>query len=144
MKSRPLSVRTVTRTLVACASLDENRPPPHEQSRRVFVSYARADGEAFAREIVVGLRAEGLDVWMDRRDLYGGRGWWRQIAGAIGNAHHLVSVVTSAALDSEIVGREWRLARSNGVCVLPVRGDPELDFSALPQWMSAMHFYTLD
>ena len=123
--------------------MEENRPTRHEQSR-ALVSYARRDGEALACGIVDGLRREGLDVWMDRRDLYGGRNWWRQIAGAIGNADYLVSIVTSGALDSEVVEREWRLARTNGVCVLPVRGGPELDFTALPRWMSVMHFYTLD
>ena len=35
-------------------------------------------------------------------------------------------------------------ARSDGVCVYPVKGEPDLDFNSLPHWMRSAHFYDLD
>ena len=118
---------------------------PEEGRRRgVFVSYARSDGEAFARKLVHDLEAEGLEVWMDRLEMYGGRGWQQQIVDAIGQAAFLVLVMTPGVLASEVAAWEWRLARREGVCVFPVRADPQLDFTALPRWMSDLHWYTLE
>jgi WD40 repeat protein len=124
--------------------MDGDRMPGEGQRRGVFVSYARSDGEAFARKLVRDLEAEGLEVWMDRLEMYGGRGWQQQIVDAIGQAAFMVLVMTPEALTSEVVAWEWRLARREGVCVFPVRVDPQSDFTALPRWMSGMHWYTLD
>src|SRR6188508_1831575 len=52
--------------------------------------------------------------------------------------------MTSAALRSETVRREWRYARQQGRCVVPVIGTKSLDFSDLPRWMASAHFYDLD
>ena len=45
---------------------------------------------------------------------------------------------------SEMVRKEWRYARQQGVCVYPVKGVPDLDFNSLPHWMRSAHFYDLD
>jgi hypothetical protein len=43
----------------------------------IFISYARSDGENFAREIHERLETENLTCWRDRLDLEGGENFWR-------------------------------------------------------------------
>jgi hypothetical protein len=107
---------------------------------RVFVSYARQDGQDFARNLRHRLADVGLAVWHDRSSLEGGKDWWDQIDEALNQVEHMVLVMTPAALQSEIVRKEWRLARQRAVCVIPVFGVPQLDLTSLPRWMSEVHF----
>ncbi|MGZ5185983.1 MAG: TIR domain-containing protein [Caldimonas sp.] len=110
---------------------------------RVFVSYARRDGEVAARELRERLEAQGIPLWRDREAMEGGRDWWLQITEALDRVEFLVLVMTEAALGSELVRREWRYARQRGVCVYPVTAMPGLDFEVLPRWMRSVHFYDL-
>ena len=52
----------------------------------------------------------------------------------------MVLVMTPGALESEIVRKEWRLARQRGFCVVSVFGAPHLDMWSLPDWMGDTHF----
>jgi WD40 repeat protein len=119
-------------------SADAKREP------RVFLSYARADGEPFATNLRQRLEAEHIPLWQDRVGLEGGRDWWLQITEALDVVEFMVLVMTSAAMQSETVRKEWRYARQQGVCVYPVKGKPDLDFNSLPHWMRSAHFYDLD
>jgi len=113
---------------------------------RIFISYAREDGEEFARKLRRCLVEEhGFSVWQDRTEMQVGDAWWQQIESALRNEHveYLVLVMTPAAMKSEMVPKEWRLARQEGVCVLPVIASPDLDIDSLPPWMSATHFADL-
>lgn len=114
---------------------------------RVFISYARQDGEQVAAALRTRLEREAPEIalWQDRARLEGGVGWWRQIAEALDVVEFLVLVMTPAALASPIARREWQYARQRGVCVYPVKGvgDGELDYGALPTWMSKAHFFDL-
>ena len=56
----------------------------------------------------------------------------------------MVLVMTPAAMRSEMVRKEWSYARQQGVCVYPVKGEPDLDFNSMPHWMRSAHFYDLD
>lgn len=87
--------------------------------------------------------APEIVLWQDRVRLEGGVGWWRQIAEALDVVEFLVLVMTSAALASPVARKEWQYARQRGVCVYPVKGDPdgEIDYSALPKWMAKAHFF---
>jgi len=71
-----------------------------------------------------------------------GEAWWQQIVAALTNEHvkYMVLVATPAAMCSDMVRREWRRARQEGVCVLPVIASPDLDIKSLPHWMRAVHF----
>src|SRR5262245_60106145 len=94
-----------------------------------FISYARADGEAAARALQTRLQAEAPDVpaRLDRLELEGGVGWWKQIEAQLERAEFLILVMTPAALRSENTRREWRSARQQGVCVYPVKAVDDLD-----------------
>ena len=113
---------------------------------KVFISYRRSDGEATAHTLLARLEREApdLDVWMDRGQLQGGRDWWLQIKEAIDSADHLLLVMSEEALESEIVRKEWRYARQQGVCIRPVKATQRLDLGGLPRWMRDMHFYDRD
>jgi WD40 repeat protein len=109
----------------------------------VFISYARKDGEAFATALRTTLSAQGIAVWQDRVGMEGGRDWWLQITDVLDKVDFMVLIMTPRAVESEIVRKEWRYARQNGVCVYPVIAAPNLDFNQLPQWMRKVHFYNL-
>ncbi len=117
-----------------------------QEPPRIFISYARSDGEVFARHLRALLEAEALPLWRDREGMEGGRDWWQQITAAIDQVEFLVLVMTPAATQSALVRREWRYARQRGVSVYPVFGAddaPSLDIRALPHWMRSVHFYDL-
>jgi hypothetical protein len=110
---------------------------------RIFISYAHSDGEGFARLLRRRLVEEyGFAAWQDRTEMQVGEEWWQQIVAALTSEHveYMVLVMTPAAMRSDMVRREWRLARQEGVCVLPVIASPDLDFQILPHWMRAVNF----
>ena len=90
--------------------------------------------------------APDIEAWLDRFEIEGGVGWWKQIDQELDRAEFLLLVMTPAAMDSENTRREWRSARQRGVCVYPIKAasDAELDFTRLPSWMRKSHFYDLD
>src|ERR1700719_2232807 len=91
---------------------------------RIFVSYSRKDGAAFAAKLRKNLVAQDLSVWPDIIALEGGTDWRSQIEDAPKSKvlQHFVLVVTPAALASPVVRREIGLAHQEGKTVLPVRG----------------------
>jgi hypothetical protein len=113
------------------------------ETPRVFISYARSDGELFATDLRQQLLAEHIPLWQDRVGMEGGRDWWQQITEALDQVEFMVLVMTPAAMQSPTVRKEWRYARQQGVCVYPVKGMPDLDFASLPHWMRSAHFYDL-
>src|SRR6266566_1855743 len=111
---------------------------------RVFLSYARTDGEQFATQLRQRLEAEHIPRWQDRVGMEGGKDWWQQITEALDKVEFMVLVMTPATMQSETVRKEWRYARQQGACVYPVKGAPDLDFDSLPHWMRSAHFYDID
>ncbi len=108
---------------------------------RILVSYARRDGAEFSHALSERLAKEhGFTVWHDLSELEGGIDWWRQITDAIRRVEYLILVITPAALESRVVRDEWRFARTQGVCVIPVMGSHALDFANLSGWMRRTHF----
>src|SRR5271165_4565926 len=115
---------------------------------RIFLSYARKDGEEFATRLRNRLQTEQPEIvlWQDRTEMEGGVGWWKQIEEALDQVRFLVIVMTPAAMQSEMTRKEWRYARQRGVNVYPVKGcrEEELDYASLPNWMRKAHFFDLD
>ncbi|MBI5719640.1 MAG: TIR domain-containing protein [Burkholderiales bacterium] len=124
-------------------------PTRTKRNRRAtaFLSYARADGQACARELHkrLGREVPDVEVWFDREGEQGGIGWWRQIAEQLGRADTLLLVMTPKALVSETARKEWRYARQQGAAVCPVFGVPsqELPLAEAPRWMAKAHIYDL-
>ncbi len=109
----------------------------------VFISYARSDGEDFAIWLRQRLTQEEIPLWRDREGMEGGRDWWSQITEALDQVQFMVLVVTPNALKSDVVRKEWRYARQQGVQVYPIKAAPNLDFSTMPRWMRDQHFYDI-
>lgn len=117
---------------------------PAAAQSRVFISYARSDGEHLARDLRQRLEAEGISVWQDRIKMVGGRDWWLQITAALNQVEFFVLVATRGALESEVVRKEWRYARQQGVCVFPIQVQTDLPEQLIPRWLRRAHFYSLD
>jgi TolB-like protein/Flp pilus assembly protein TadD len=82
-----------------------------ESSPAVFLSYAREDTDA-AKRIADALRAFGVEVWFDQRELRGGDTWDEKIRGQIRTCTLFVPVI-SARTQARREGyfrREWKLA----------------------------------
>jgi hypothetical protein len=121
--------------------LDDPKHNPKKSRSGLFISYARSDGKNFADDLRHRLIDEyHFHVWQDIVELEGGKDWWLQIEAAIKGVEFLVMVMTPGALASQTTRKEWRLARQEGVCVLPVMAE-EIDFTTLPRWMRDTHFF---
>ena len=77
-----------------------------DRAPRVFLSYARYDGEPFATELRHRLEAEHIPLWQDRVGLEGGRDWWLQIVEALDRVEFMIMIMTPAALESPTVHRK--------------------------------------
>lgn len=119
-----------------------------EHNKRIFISYARSDGEVFATILYKKLIEEAFSkdtIWRDREKMEGGRSWWKQIEEALNTVQFMILVATPNAMKSDTVKDELRLARNNGVCVYPIQDPAQpLVFSELPQWIRNLHFYDID
>ena len=118
----------------------------------VFISYARAD-ERYATALMNRLAQEpDIAPWQDRISMSPGD-FEDQIKKGIDSSEYLVLVMTPAALRSPWVEKEWRYARENGRCVVPIKpmfdspdSDTELDTlrKRLPVWMQNIQTYDFD
>ncbi len=77
----------------------------------VFLSYAREDADA-ARRIADGLRAFGLEVWLDQSELRGGDAWDQNIRRQIKECALFVPIISvhTQARSEGYFRLEWTLA----------------------------------
>ncbi len=82
-----------------------------EPNKAVFLSYASQDAEA-ARRICEALRAGGIEVWFDQRELRGGDAWAQQIRKQIHDCALFIAVISATTQGREegYFRREWNLA----------------------------------
>lgn len=119
---------------------------PFDTASRVFISYARSDGEEIAGSLRARLEQDHpqITLWLDRARMVAGVGWWKQITEALDQVEILVMVLTPGVLSSEVAAKEWRYARQQGVRVCPVTQDASgINFTSLPRWMRRAHCYDL-
>ncbi len=120
-----------------------------KNTAKYFISYARDDGEAYAKELrqkLVAIFGED-SLWRDREGIHADdkAGWWKQITDALDQVEFMLLIASPKAMESKIVRKEWRYARSKGVTVCPIlvpRNPPS--FEKLPFGLSQKHFYDLD
>ncbi len=87
----------------------------------LFLSYARADDEAFVRRLRRDLEAAGLSVWWDREKMKSrGRSLHQEIRDAIWGAERVLAIIGPHAVASEYVRTEWDHARLFGRAIVPV------------------------
>ena len=111
---------------------------------RIFVSYSRSDGRAFAEAFERRLEGEaGIRSWRDIKDMESGD-ILPQVLRAIEGARHLVLVLSRRALQSDWIRREWTHARTVGRRVSPVLADRSIKRSDLPPWIRREEVYDVD
>jgi WD40 repeat protein len=119
-----------------------SKSSPTTRTHTAFISYSRKDAGKLALKLRKMVEKEGSSVWQDVTDMEGGRDWWLQITQAIDHVEYLVLLLTEEALRSSIMRKEWRYARQQGVCILPVVIDAKIDINSLPRWIQ--HIGILD
>jgi TolB-like protein len=82
-----------------------------DPSKTVFISYASEDAQAAGR-LAAGLRAAGVEVWFDQKELVGGENWDARIRDRIRSCFLFVPII-SASTEKRLEGyfrREWEMA----------------------------------
>ena len=109
----------------------------------IFVSYASEDLEAASR-LAAGLRAAGLDVWLDKDALQMGDDWARSIRRGIERCSLFLPVISRQALSEEnrrrYFWREWNdaddfargMAPDEAFIIPVVIDDTRIDRAPLP------------
>lgn len=104
----------------------------------VFISYARADDEPFAKWLHERLPGPGHEVWWDREAMKSrGRTFLQEIRDAIEASSHLLLVVGPEAIRSDYVWAEWNHALLFGkvvICLLRAGR-----FESIPEELSKLH-----
>ena len=85
-----------------------------------FISYAHADGRAYAVGLARGLVAKGFDVFLDSEGYLPGDDWKRIGAWALKRTNRLVLVGTPKALESKPVQRELEIYTRAEKRVIPI------------------------
>lgn len=97
----------------------------------VFISYSH-DDKPLAQELAAALEAQGVDVWIDERELRVGDSIIERVATAVAETDFFIALVSESSRDSQWCQKELHLAISGelkreGVVVLPLRvGDVEM------------------
>jgi tetratricopeptide (TPR) repeat protein len=93
-----------------------------EPGNAVFLSYASQDAEA-AQKLCSGLRAAGIEVWLDQSELRGGDAWDQKIRRQIRSCALFVPLIsTNTRVRTEGYFRlEWKLAIDRSHLMAPDR-----------------------
>jgi WD40 repeat protein len=97
---------------------------PGLTQRRVFLSYARKDGQGAALRLRDDLEAAGFQVWQDVQAIRGGTSWTKEIEKGLSWCDTLVAVLTPASYQSEFCRAEQLMALDDGKAVIPVMAAP--------------------
>ena len=89
----------------------------------VFVSYSRQDNEK-VQALTGKLRAAGVELWMDVRNIDGAAMWGEEIVNAVARSKVLLLLVSKTAVASPNVVKEVLLASERKAHILPVELEP--------------------
>jgi len=109
-----------------------------ESKTRVFISYSRKD-MALADRLEVALKARGLEVLIDREEIYAFENWWGRIEELIGRADTVVFVLSPDAVKSEVTLKEVAHAASLNKHFAPIVCRPVED-GAVPEVLRRLNF----
>ncbi len=87
---------------------------------RVFISYSREDRE-FVDGLARQLESSGHDVWLDRKEISGGKNWLAEIGQAIPECSFFLLVISPSSAASKRVMQELALADESGCTIIPIR-----------------------
>ena len=102
----------------------------------IFISYSRTD-KKFAIELVHRLRAEGLEVWVDKSEIKGGEKWRDRIHGALEASSLLILIISPESLRSEYVQMEYKTHLENNKPLIPILARP---VEEIPPSLTNVHY----
>jgi hypothetical protein len=102
-------------------------------TRSVFISYAHADSQVVLPDVEL-LRAGGVRVFMDVRDIDYGERWATALKRALDGCERVIVFWSAAAKVSDWVEREWRMAVERGKKIVPTL----LDDTPLPRELAGL------
>ena len=89
------------------------------EAEDVFVSYSRQDNDK-VQALTGRLRAAGVRLWMDVRNIDGAAMWGEEIVNAVANSKVLLLLVSRSSVNSQNVVKEVLLASERKGHILPV------------------------
>ena len=93
------------------------------ETEDVFVSYSRQDNDK-VQALTGSLRAAGVRLWMDVRNIDGAAMWGEEIVNAVAKSKVLLLLVSKTAVASQNVLKEVLLASERKCHILPVDLEP--------------------
>jgi hypothetical protein len=108
-----------------------------ERPPSLFIYYAHSDAATFVEELRERLEREYPEiVILGDFQLEVSANLQKQVINYLDVVQAMVVVVSSAALQSQFLRKQWRYARQRGVCIYPIIApDQKIDFASLPNWM---------
>jgi hypothetical protein len=94
---------------------------------KLFLSYARRDGEQLARRLETDLRAAGHEPWRDKPEIESGESWSHEIEDAINACEVLLAVLTVGSYESSICRGEQLRALRIGKLIVPLLAQGSAD-----------------
>ena len=88
--------------------------------QKIFFSYSRADGSAFALRLSDDLKKMGFDVWIDQEDIEAGLEWDTEIAKALESCDCVLFLETEKSVASDICLDEVHYALEHNKKVIPL------------------------
>src|SRR5258705_1062222 len=82
-----------------------------ERKTKVFISYSRQD-LTFADRLEAALKARGVEVLIDRSEIYAFEDWWKRIKALIAQADTVVFVISPDGGAADIALKEVAFAAS--------------------------------
>jgi hypothetical protein len=113
-----------------------------ETRTKVFISYSRKD-MAFANRLKATLEVRGLEVLIDRGEIYAFEDWWKRIETLIGSADTVVFVISPEAVKSDVALKEVAHAASLNKRFAPVICQ-QVENSAVPEALRRLNFIFLN
>jgi tetratricopeptide (TPR) repeat protein len=83
----------------------------------VFISAFGEEGQEIARALRQRLSEQGVALWPNLSDMKGKGDIWQQTMGILDQAKALVLIMTTEAVRSSTLRKQWRYARQQGVTV---------------------------
>lgn len=87
---------------------------------KVFLSYARADGQMAAARLRAELSRSGFDIWQDTQNMASGQAWKEQLRQALREVDAVVVLMTPGSVTSKYVEWEWEMAQMASKRVIPL------------------------
>ena len=88
--------------------------------QKIFLSYSRQDGSAFAQRLAVDLKKQGYDVWIDQEDIRAGMEWDTEIEKALESCDCLLFLETEKSVVSVTCLDEVHYALEHDKKVIPL------------------------